>query len=423
MVAVDSPRVLLASSALAQHINSARLANCPAKAAVADDDTKAIVYAKRGLVDGGRSQYRLEVLFGPEVFFARIAHLASDEQVVDPAAAVADPSNFDGRYAVLSITPDPCGDAVADQLAVSQTAVSAINKQNLPWREALRAPLEGRTLGSFGTGFKPLPEAVRRQYVVSLSTAGFTPPAVYDARDVYASQPPCVAYNVVNQGACGSCYAFAAASAYSARLCRFNPGSVGNVFVSPQELMDCSNGCDGGNPITVYENLVKYPTVELWCDPYIQKKETCGGVCSTGNSYKAQDGSVKLVGSDGASGVLQMQLELVRGGPGVVCFDVYDDFQAYSSGVYVRSAKAKQIGAHAVTLVGFGVEGKVPYWLIQNSWGSNWGMGGFAKIRRGTNECNIEAYGLAVVKPLAPAACAATACQNGATTLLSLIHI
>jgi hypothetical protein len=43
-------------------------------------------------------------------------------------------------------------------------AVSEINKQNLPWRAALRAPLEGRTLGSFGTGFKPLPEAVRRQH-------------------------------------------------------------------------------------------------------------------------------------------------------------------------------------------------------------------------------------------------------------------
>ena len=70
-----------------------------------------------------------------------------------------------------------------------------------------------------------------------------------------------------------------------------------------------------------------------------------------------------------------------------------------------------------MTLVGFGTEGGVPYWLIQNSWGANWGAGGYAKIRRGTNECNIEAYGLAVAKPLAPAVCASAACQNGATTL------
>ena len=191
----------------------------------------------------------------------------------------------------------------------------------------LRDGLEGRTVGSFGMGFRPLPEEERRRYAVSLSTAGFTPPAVYDARDVYAGQPPCVAYHVADQGACGSCYAFAAATAYSARLCRFNPGSVGNVFVSPQELMDCANGCDGGSPVAVLQNLVQAPTVELWCDPYVQRKQTCGGVCSIGNAYAAQAGSVKLVGSDGAAGVLQMQLELVRGGPGAVCFDVYDDFQ------------------------------------------------------------------------------------------------
>ena len=98
----------------------------------------------------------------------------------------------------------------------------------------LRDELEGRTVGSFGMGLKPLPEEVRRQYAVSLSTADFAPPDAYDARDVYAGQPSCVAFQVANQGACGSCYAFAAATSYSARLCRFNPGSIGNVFVSPQ---------------------------------------------------------------------------------------------------------------------------------------------------------------------------------------------
>jgi cathepsin B len=281
----------------------------------------------------------------------------------------------------------------------------------------LKSEFEGRKVGSFGMGYKPLPEEVRKQYMTTLDATGFTPPAAYDARDRYAADPSCVAYNVLDQGSCGSCYAFAAATSYSARLCRFNPGSVGNVVVSPQEMIDCTNGCDGGSPITVFQTLLAHPTVELWCDPYTQKKSTCGGVCATGNSYSAQTGSIKVVGSAGASGVLQIQLELMRSGPGVVCFDVFDDFQSYSSGVYIKSAKAKNIGAHAVTLVGFGVEGGVPYWLIQNSWGPNWGMNGFAKIRRGTNECNIEAYGFDVVKPIAPAVCSTASCKNGATTL------
>ena len=219
--------------------------------------------------------------------------------------------------------------------------MTAINKQGLPWKAMLRGELEGRTVGSFGMGFKPLPEEVRKQYTTTLDTTGFTPPVAYDARDRYAADPGCVAYGVLDQGACGSCYAFAAATAYSARLCRFNPGSVGNVVVSPQEMMDCTNGCDGGSPITVFQTLLDHPAVELWCDPYTQRKSTCGGVCATGNSYSAQAGSIKVVGSAGAGGVLQIQLELMRNGPGVVNFECYDDFFSYSSGVYIRSASAK----------------------------------------------------------------------------------
>jgi cathepsin B len=306
----------------------------------------------------------------------------------------------------------------AASLTASRSAcVRAINKQGLPWKAMLRAELEGRTVGSFGMGYKPLPEEVRRQYVTTLDTTGFTPPVYYDARDRYASAPSCVAYNVLSQGKCGSCYAFAAATSYSARLCRFNPGSVGNVVVSPQELMDCTNGCDGGSPIAVFQALFTNPAVEAWCDPYTEAKSTCGGVCATGNSYSAQAGSIKVIGSAGAGGVLQIQLELMRNGPCVVTFEVYDDFQAYSSGVYIKSASAKYVGAHAVTLVGFGVDGPWAYWLIQNSWGPNWGMSGFAKIRRGFNECDIESRGFEVVKPIAPTVCSASPCKNGATTL------
>ena len=45
---------------------------------------------------------------------------------------------------------------------------------------------------------------------------------------------------------------------------------------------------------------------------------------------------------------------------------------------------------HAVQAIGWGqdeVTG-IPYWIVKNSWGPNWGENGFAKIQQG--QCGID---------------------------------
>ena len=41
------------------------------------------------------------------------------------------------------------------------------------------------------------------------------------------------------------------------------------------------------------------------------------------------------------------------------------------------------------SLIGYGVSGTTPYWIVRNQWGTGWGQKGYVFIRRNTNECGI----------------------------------
>ena len=69
-------------------------------------------------------------------------------------------------------------------------------------------------------------------------------------------------------------------------------------------------------------------------------------------------------------------------------------FRYYNSGIYSNVNCTSANINHAVAVIGYGSFGPgQDYYIIKNSWGTNWGMKGFGYIARNQNNmCGIASY-------------------------------
>jgi len=249
-------------------------------------------------------------------------------------------------------------------------------------------------------------------------------PSEFDARDAWGSICPSVSA-IRDQAACGSCWAFGAAEAMTDRTCIASNGAI-TEELSAQDLVSCcvlvcGMGCQGGYPLMAWlywteDGLVTggdygsnegcFPYQLQPCDHHvngslppcgdIEPTPRCNTTCENGAAWKS-DKHFGTTFYGVVPSVAAIQTEIMTNGPVEASFSVYEDFLAYRSGVY-EHLTGDYLGGHAIKILGWGEENNTPYWLVANSWNTDWGDQGYFKILRGKDECNIE---LGVVAGLA----------------------
>lgn len=239
-------------------------------------------------------------------------------------------------------------------------------------------------------GSGKLPKRVVQAIASSKSS---TPPAQFDWREKGAVTP------VKNQEGCGSCWAFSSTGAIEGQWF-LKTGKL--ISLSEQQLVDCavSNGCNGSWMGTAFDYVINLAgqgggmmTEEAY--PYTATSGSCQYTAPpSGTTYPSIQSWAFLPEENGYVPEDDLAHYLYTIGPLSTMIDV-GDLGLYIDGV-ADPQNCNANPSHCVLIVGYGVQCTTPYWIIKNSWGTDYGNDGYLYLKRqigstGSAVCGINA--------------------------------
>jgi len=138
-------------------------------------------------------------------------------------------------------------------------------------------------------------------------------------------------------------------------------------------------------------NQVTGPLADMCINSFLDKK--------TGEEGGAPSRFYRALNFYGLAGIekdggsyLNIQDNIFKWGPVATGMRVYPDFYSFDSKnlIYEWNGIGPQVGGHAISIVGWGIQENKKYWIIRNSWGKKWGDDGYFRMAAGTNMCDIE---------------------------------
>lgn len=242
-------------------------------------------------------------------------------------------------------------------------------------------------------GYKPDFEQTNK--VVALRAAhGVHVPHALDWRDQMSGTD----FFHRDQGACGSCWAVGSIACLEAhmqikhqRTARLSVQSVLSCTANPR-WCGGKGGCEGATAQLAYDWIANNSGIPL--EENYEYSSAFGGT-GTCDRKKISNKAVTLSGYRQAprNSYKAVIEALTSQGPMVVGVGA-SDWRYYNFGVF-DGCPPDLVLNHAVVLVGFGVDSRKnkPFWVLQNSWGENWGESGSIRLLRHTGDyqhCGIN---------------------------------
>jgi len=209
-----------------------------------------------------------------------------------------------------------------------------------------------------------------------------SPPTAFDWRSEGAVTP------VYDQQQCGSCWAFSTTETIESAW--FLAGHPLNQL-SMQQIVSCDHkdgGCSGGEPPTAYEYVISAGGLESYASyPY-----TSGGGNNGVCQFQPSEVVTKISNWAWVSRAPQKnETAMLYGswqyGPVSICVDA-STWSAYTGGIITANCGTKI--DHCVQLTGWNTSSTgINYWIVRNSWNTDWGNAGYIYIERNKNLCAI----------------------------------